>query len=125
MFELDRNEDAIDAYQKALSLNPENLESLAFMGEAMASMGDHDGALNVLEKVRAAESRFEPALLIAFIHASLGEASEMFRCLQIAFERQCGPLYIVPSSKAFRRYRSDPRYGSFVESLGLPPRRAL
>jgi serine/threonine-protein kinase len=125
LFELDRDADAIAAYQKALSLNPENLESLAFMGEAMASRGDHDGALNVLEKLRAAENRFEPALLISFIYASLGEASEMFRCLQIAFERKSGPLYIVPGSKAFRRYRSDPRYRSFVESLGLPPRRAV
>jgi TolB-like protein/tetratricopeptide (TPR) repeat protein len=125
LFELDRDADAIAAYQKALSLNPENLESLAFMGEAMASRGDRDGALNVLEKLRVAENRFEPALLISFIYASLGEASEMFRCLQIAFERKSGPLYIVPGSKAFRRYRSDPRYRSFVKSLGLPPRRAL
>jgi len=118
---LDRNAEAIGAYQKALSLNPENLESLAYMGEAMALTGDHDGALNVLERVRATESRFEPALLIASIYASLGETSEAFRWLQIAFQRKSGPLYIFLLSKPFRRCRYDPRYRSFVESLGLPP----
>ena len=119
--ELDRDSDAIGAYQKALSLNPDNLESLAYMGTAMASMGDHDGALKVLERVRATENRFEPALLIAFIYAGLGEATEMFRWLQIAFKRKSGPLYIVLRGKPFRRYQADPRYRSFVESLCLPP----
>ena len=118
--ELARDADAIGAYQRALSLNPENLESLAYMGESMASMGDHNGALKVLERVRATESRFEPALLIASIYAGLGAASEMFRWLQIAFERKSGPLYIVLRGKPFRPYQADPRYRSFVESLGLP-----
>ena len=121
LFWADRDADAIGAYQKALSLNPENLESLAFMGDAMASTGNIKGALDILARVRSTTSRYEPALLIACIYAGLGRPSEMFDCLQRAFEGKCGPLYLVLFHKSFRRYRSDPRYRSFTESLGLPP----
>lgn len=117
----DRSAEAIGVCQKALSLNPENLESLAFMGDAMASTGDIEGALTALAQLRSTASRYEPALLIACIYAGLGKPSEMFDCLQRAFEAKCAPLYLVLLHRSFRRYHSDPRYRSFVESLRLPP----
>jgi TolB-like protein/Tfp pilus assembly protein PilF len=116
----ERDQDAIAAYEKALSLNPENLESLTFMGSAMASTGDIDGALDVLARLRSTAGRYEPTLLIACIYAGLGKPAEMFDCLQRAFEAKCAPLYVVLLLKSFRRYQSDPRYRSFVGSLGLP-----
>jgi TolB-like protein/Tfp pilus assembly protein PilF len=120
---LDREADAMEAYENSLSLNPEGLESLAFMAEAMASLGDHAGARNILARLKAAGRHYEPALLIASIHSSLGETSEMFYWMQRALEGKCGPLYIVPISKSFRRYVSDPRYAAFMSSIGLPTER--
>jgi tetratricopeptide (TPR) repeat protein len=118
--DLDRHTEALASFQKALSLNPENLEALAFLGGAMASAGNRGGALEVLMKVKATEDRFEPAILVAIIYAYLDDAPEVFRWLQIAFERKSTPIYLAVLEKAFRKYASDPRYISFVERLGLP-----
>jgi TolB-like protein/Tfp pilus assembly protein PilF len=118
--DINRPVDAIVTFEKALSINPENLEALAFSGCAMAAAGDRRGALECLMKVKGSEDRFEPAILLATIYASLGDAQEMFDCLQVAFERKSTPLYIVVLEPVFWRYRSDPRYISFLNLLGLP-----
>ncbi len=118
--DLDRYEDSIAAFQKALSINPENLESLAFMGVAMAYAGHRSGALKILKKVRETEDRFEPSVLVAAIHAGLGDAAQMLSSLQFAFERKSSPIYIVGFQKMFLRYESDPRFRAFLTLLGLP-----
>ena len=118
--ENNRYAEAIAAFEKALSMNPENMEAMAFRGCAMAAVGDRNGALECLRKVKESEDRFEPAILLAMIYASLGEAQEMFDSLQIAFERKSTPLYLVVLDKDILRYKSDPRYVSFLKLLGLP-----
>ena len=117
---LNREDEAIVEFQKALSYNPENLEALAFMGAAMASKGDRQGALKILKKVRAAESRTDPSIMIAYIYACLGEASEMFDWIERAVNQKAAPIYLVMISEPFFRYRTDPRYHSFLASIGLP-----
>jgi TolB-like protein/lipopolysaccharide biosynthesis regulator YciM len=118
--DLDRHEDSVAAFRQALTINPENLESLAYMGQAMADLGNRRGALNVITKVKAAESRTEPAILLACIYASLGEDSEMFRALDRALKNKSVPLYVFLLSKTFRRYESDARYHEFLRSMGVP-----
>ena len=61
--ELDRYTEAISAYEKARSINTENIELLANIGSALAAAGDRDKALEILEKLKAAEERGEPHLL--------------------------------------------------------------
>jgi TolB-like protein len=117
---LERHEDAIATFQHALSLNPENLEALAFMGAVMADMGNREGALEMLTKLRAAESRTELGLLEAHIYASLGDADEMFRLLDQAFKNKCAPLYVFRLQTNFGRYKHDPRYSQFLKALGIP-----
>jgi DNA-binding winged helix-turn-helix (wHTH) protein/Tfp pilus assembly protein PilF len=115
----ERYEDAINEFQHALALNPENLEALAFMGEAMGLMGNRKGALNVLNKVRAAESTTEPAILLSCIYGGLGDDDEVFRSIQNAVERKCAPLYVFLLQGTLCRYRNDPRYHEFLRSIGL------
>jgi hypothetical protein len=91
------------------------------MGGAMASMGDRPGALQQLEKLRAAETRTETALLEACIYAGLGETDEMFRLLNDALRKKCAPLYIFMLNVDFRRYKQDPRHSAFLRSMGVPP----
>ena len=116
---LQRNDDAIAAYQRALSVNPDNLEALAFMGAAKAAAGDRQGALRIMKKLTAAEDRADPSVLVACIHAGLGNADEMFEWLRWAVERRSVPIYIVLLTEDFRPYYSDPRYLSFLTTLGL------
>jgi TolB-like protein len=116
---LKRYDEAIATFQKALALTPENLEALAFMGAAFASKGERRRALNILQKVKAAEDRTEPAVLIAVIYASLGLEREMFACLEHAVTVKSTPIYIAVLNKEFRDYDADPRYHRFLVSIGL------
>jgi TolB-like protein/Tfp pilus assembly protein PilF len=117
-----RYQEAIAAHQKALWINPDNLEAPAYMSMAKASAGDRPGALALMEQVLAAENRTEPAILIACIHASLGDDSQMFTWLQKAAEVKSTPIYLALIHESFREYESDPRFHSFLASIGLSHR---
>jgi TolB-like protein len=117
-----RYQEAIATSQKALSINPDNLEALAYMGLAKASSGDRRGALMLLEQVVAAETRTEPAILIACIYASLRDDSQLFTWLQKAVDVKSTPIYLVFMTECFREYDSDPRFHSFLASIGLSHR---
>jgi tetratricopeptide (TPR) repeat protein len=116
---LDRHDEAIATFQKALALTPDNLEALAFMGAALGAKGERRRALNIIQKVKAAEDRTEPSILIAVIYASLGLEREMFECLKHAVTVKSTPIYIGVLNKEFRAYDADPRYHSFLASIGL------
>jgi serine/threonine-protein kinase len=114
-----RNDDASAALQKALSINPDNLEALAFQGTLKARKGDRPGALRIMKQVIAAGSKTEPAILVAHIVASLGEASQMFEWLQKSVEQRSAPIYLPLISEEFAPFRSDPRFHAFLDSIGL------
>ena len=114
-----RGDDAMKAFQKALSINPDNLEALAFMGALKAGAGDRQGALKIMKRVIAAGARTEPAILVAHILASLGEASQMFEWLQRSVEQRSTPVYLSLISQEFIPFHSDPRFHSFLASIGL------
>lgn len=116
---LGRYDEAIAAHQKALSLAPDNLESLAFSAVAFAGKGDRQRALNSIKKLKAAEDRTEPAVLIAVVYASLGLENEMYEWLERAVRVKSTPIYIPALSEEFRPYRADPRFHSFLASIGL------
>jgi TolB-like protein len=114
-----RNDDALKAFQKALSINPDNLEALAFTGTLKAGVGDRQGALKIMKQVVAAGAKTEPAILVAHIFAKLGEDSQMFEWLRRAVEQRSTPVYIALISEEFIPFRSDPRFHSFLASIGL------
>jgi TolB-like protein/Tfp pilus assembly protein PilF len=116
---LNRHEEAIAAFQKALALTPDNLEALAFMGAAFAVHGERQRALDIVQQLKAVEDRTEPAILIATIYAGLGLEEELFACLSHAVTVKSTPIYIAVINKEFRRYETDPRYHSFLASIGL------
>src|ERR1700733_9176985 len=111
---LDRHDEAIATFQKALALTPDNLEALAFMGAALGAKGERRRALNIIQKVKAAEDRTEPSILIAVIYASLGLEREMFECLEHAVTVKSTPIYIGVLNKEFRDYDADRRYHRFL-----------
>lgn len=122
---LERHDEAVAALKMAISLAPDNIEPIASLATALAGKGDRNGALGMLEKVRVAEDRTEPAILIAGTYARLRMADEMFACLQRAVAAKSTPIYIGVISSEFAPYFSDPRYQKFLKSIGLPhPARA-
>jgi tetratricopeptide (TPR) repeat protein len=115
---LERYEDSLAAFQKALSINRTG-DAAAYVGGAKAALGDRAGALTVIEQLIAAEVRREPAIMIAYIYRCLGNASEMFAWLEKAVESKSTPYFIVLLNGHIRPFRSDPRYHSFLTSIGL------
>jgi TolB-like protein/Tfp pilus assembly protein PilF len=116
---LHRFDEAISEYQLALDLAPESVELFAYLATTHASRGDRQRALNLLKRVRAAEERSDPSVLVATVYAALGEIDEMFKWLKRAVDQKSVPLYIVPVSDEFSPYRDDPRYKEFLASVGL------
>jgi len=114
-----RYEEAVAAQRASLERNPDSIEARAFLGAALAATGDREGAWNLVEEVKAADSKTEPAILLAVIYAGLGDADKMFEWLQIALERKSVPLYIAVIADEFYPYRSDPRFRSFLTQIGL------
>jgi TolB-like protein/tetratricopeptide (TPR) repeat protein len=117
---LGRHDEAVAAFEKALSFTPDNLESLAFLGLALAAKGKRQHALDQITRLRAAEGRTEPAVLIATIYAGLRQETEMFEWLDRAIALQSTPIYIVVLCDEFRPFWGDPRYHKFLTSIGLP-----
>jgi TolB-like protein/Flp pilus assembly protein TadD len=115
----DRHDEAIAAHQKALSLRPDSIESLAFLGVAMAAKGDRKAALKLVDEVKLKGSQTEPEILIANIYARLGLANEMFESLERAFAVKSTPIYISVLSEEYLPYRTNPRFHSFLASIGL------
>jgi tetratricopeptide (TPR) repeat protein len=122
---LERHEEALASLHKALSLFPDHIETLAFVGSALAGKGDREGALKMVERIRTAGNRTEPAVLIASVYARLGMADEMFDWLDRAAAVKSTPIYISVITFEFFPHFSDPRFNSFLASIGLPPRRRV
>jgi tetratricopeptide (TPR) repeat protein len=116
---LERYEDAIVAFQKALDLNPTNLEALAFKAEAHAYLGERQKALDIVMELKAAEVRTEPAILIAGIYARLGLDTEFFETLEKAVAKKSAPIYIAILTENSNPFTTDPRYHRFLDSIGL------
>ncbi|HEY1806249.1 MAG TPA: tetratricopeptide repeat protein [Terracidiphilus sp.] len=116
---LGRYDEAIAAYEKSLSLSPDSIEALAFLGTALAGKGERQRALAIVKKVKAAEKRTEPAVLIASVYAKLGAAKEMFESLEQAVAVKSTPIYVVVLNEEFRAYLADPRFHKLLASIGL------
>lgn len=117
---LERHEEAVAALRKSLALSPEHIETMAFLGSALAGSGDRKEALELIERVQAAGTRTEPAVLIACVYARLGMTNEMYMWLERAVAVKSTPIYIGVICSEFDPYFSDARYHNFLSSIGLP-----
>jgi TolB-like protein/thioredoxin-like negative regulator of GroEL len=115
---LGRYDEAVTAFEKALSLSPDNLESLAYLGGALAATGERERALSIIQTLET-PGKTEPAVLIAIVYARLGDAAKMCDWLEHALVVKSSPIYITVLTKEFAPYRADPRFQSFLASIGL------
>lgn len=116
---LKRFDEALATLQKALALEAENLECLAFLASAFAGNGNKRRSLELLKRLQAAEERTEPAILVANVYAQLGMEREMFEWLERAIEAKSTPIYLMVLNHEFHPYRGDSRFRSLLASVGL------
>jgi len=84
--ELDRTEDAVEAYRQALELEPEDCDIAVALGVSQARVGRFANALEVFEDLSKVHPTFEPAYCHRiFVYTELGlhdQAEEMFYLAQ-------------------------------------------
>ncbi|NNG15270.1 MAG: tetratricopeptide repeat protein, partial [Gemmatimonadales bacterium] len=111
-----RHEEAIAAAKKAMELNPEDPYFPAGLGWAYALSGQREKAL---EAIVAAEKLGVPIKEVALVYAALGELDRAFEYLDRAYEEEPGSLAGINSDPAADPLRSDPRFGTLLEKIGL------
>jgi TolB-like protein/Flp pilus assembly protein TadD len=115
----ERYDEAIAVIEKGRSLSPDSIESLAWLASAHAGKGDRKRALELVSQIQASGERTEPAVPIATVYARLGMATNMFEWLELAVAVKSTPIYGGIICYEFIPYFKDPRYQSFLDSIGL------
>ncbi|HET9252637.1 MAG TPA: tetratricopeptide repeat protein, partial [Candidatus Eisenbacteria bacterium] len=93
------------------------------LGHLEASRGHVDKARALLrELIEARAHRVVSPWGIAALHASLGDVDEAFRWLETALEERSTGLTFLRVHPRIDILRSDPRYASLVERVGLARR---
>jgi len=114
-----RFEDAIEPYKKAISLGA-GFGLMAYLGFVYGASGKRPDAMAVIEKLdEIRQHRYVPAYNTAIVYAGLGDADEMFRWLEKAYEERSGPLAILNRDKTFIAYYDDPRFQDLLRRIGL------
>ena len=94
--EMDRFEEAIDAYQQALEIDPDDLQAMQHLGVDLHRLGNFPKALKTFEKMEAIDASCEPSYCHRImIYADMGEherAEEMFYLARL-YKEHCPHCY--------------------------------
>jgi len=110
------HERGIEAFQKAVEINPASLWAL---GTAYARTGNRDKALEIVAQLSEGQVSSRNAFGLTAIYALLGEHNEAFKWLIHKPSDVYVPwLRVFPGIDSFRK---DPRFQEFLNDLDLPP----
>jgi TolB-like protein/Tfp pilus assembly protein PilF len=145
-----RQDDAIASFRTAMALSPGQLGVGQMMGIALLMKGEHEAALEAMEKepgggwrqiglsmayhalgrVNESDAMLEWAIStieevasynIAFVLAFRGETDRAFEWLEKAVHYNDPGLSQITSAPMFANIHSDPRWLPFLEKLGKSP----
>lgn len=116
-----RYDEAVEEFEKAVSLSERNAVSVASLGHAYAVSGQRLEALQILDELNTRREKMyvSPAFL-AYIHAALGDTDTAFRLLDRAYEQRSRYLVWLKVAPEYEPLRSDSRYQDLVTRMGLP-----
>jgi hypothetical protein len=112
-------------------MGPFDPPSLAHLAVVEAASGNAPEARRRLLQLRAESGRYVSPVLVALVHASLGETDETFALLEKAYTAKDPLLIRIQVGEAglslrlpnrqLAALRSDPRFSDLVRRMGLPP----
>ncbi len=116
-----RAEEAVAAFEKALSLSREAL-SLSFLGHVYARLGRRDEAMRLLRELEQlfAQGRASPIAFVV-LYAGLGDADAAFEWLETAYRLRCDIQYLSTGFPGIDPLRSDPRFADLVRRMEISP----
>ncbi len=116
--EMQRFDDAIALYKKAQSVSGRPAFGLAI---TYARMNRSKEAQETLQAAVAARGRYTPGDAIAHVHVSLHAYDEAIRELERACQERSSSLHFVGIAPEFTPLRSDRRFISILQKIGLEP----
>jgi non-specific serine/threonine protein kinase len=116
-----RLDEAIAAWEAAAAMETADPAYMASLAYGYGRAGRTTEARELLARLEPLTGGGNVAMLIAKVHAGLGELDETFAWLDRAFENQDGWLWGIDIDPGFDPLRNDPRYAALQRRLGLVP----
>jgi len=120
--EMGRFDDAIALYKKSQDISGRVPFGLAI---TYGKMNRRDEAKQILKAACAGRGGYTPGDAIAHVHVMLREHEDAIRELQRAYEEHSSSLHFIGIAPEFEPLRSDKRFVSIVERIGLDPRKVF
>ena len=120
--EMGRFDDAIALYKKSQDLSGRVPFGLAI---TYAKMNRREEAKEILKAVCANRGSYTPGDAIAHVHVVLEEYDDAMRELARAYDEHSSSLHFIGIAPEFAPLRSDKRFVSIVERIGLEPQRVF
>ena len=120
--EMGRFDDAIALYKKSQDLSGRVPFGLAI---TYAKMNRREEAKEILKAVCANRGSYTPGDAIAHVHVVLEEYDDAMRELARAYDEHSSSLHFIGIAPEFAPLRSDKRFVSIVERIGLEPQKVF
>ena len=115
-------EEAIAAFQKALSINqgPAKILAMAGLAHIYAASGRETEARKILAELqKLSEHSYVQATDLALVYAGLGDKDKAFAWLDKAYEERSFSLINLKVEPRFDSLHSDPRFADLLRRIGL------
>ena len=124
--QMGKYQEAIGAYERAVSASGGNAIFLAGAALAHARAGHRREAENILSQLqeRLKKEQYVPAYEIAAIYTGLGEKDQAFAWLEKALKERSVLLVYISWDPRFDLLRSDARLVDLIRQIGLPSQTA-
>jgi TolB-like protein/Tfp pilus assembly protein PilF len=115
-----RCDEALDAIGRARAAQGDHAMLVCFEGRVYATAGRASDARGALEELRARRARgYAPAILLAVLHAALGEDEQAIHALWDAYEERSSPLMWMKVDPWLDSLRGHPRFRELMNRVGL------
>jgi tetratricopeptide (TPR) repeat protein len=120
--EMGRYGEAIALYEKAQKISGRPAFGLAI---TYARMNRPDEAREVLAKTVASRGSYTPGDAVAHVYVALGAHEDAIRELERACDQRSSSLHFVGIAPEFAPLRSDKRFLSILNKVGLEPEKVF
>ncbi|HYE66588.1 MAG TPA: winged helix-turn-helix domain-containing protein, partial [Pyrinomonadaceae bacterium] len=111
--------EAVNEFQKAISIYGETTGILCYLGSALALSGRREEAQAILDKLKRTKEYVSPTEL-ATVYISLGDKERGLAMLEKAYAAHDLQLQTLKVDWHFDSLRSDPRFQDLMRRVGLP-----
>ena len=111
--------EAIDEYQKTISIDGETPSYLCYLGHALAVSGKREEAFLILNKLKTTKATVSPAEL-AILYVGLGDKEMGLQSLERAYSEHDPQMQYLKVVSLYDPLRADPRFQTLMRQVGLP-----